>query len=886
MLAYHVAELSRKAGPLAPDDVKAYLKKMEESAVATHMREVSGTVVVAEYTAAIDALLKLLYQRLCAETGVDVATSLAAVGGYGRGELNARSDIDLLLVYAGPGSPRVEELTRRMLYLMWDAGLDVAFSIRSVDECVKLAREDLKTSTALLDLRFIAGDEAVYAELTAAVDKKIFTPAMTERFLREKLRESEERRAKFGGSVYILEPNIKEGEGGLRDLHTTKWLLAARAKSGHPMDAERLLSNEERAELDAAVDFLYWVRNDLHFDAGRKNDQLGFGQQKRIAAALGFIDTPEALGVERFMQHYYRHASNLSRLSALMLARGLHDRRGGIKRGEAGPRRLDDDFLAIDGEVHAASEDVFTKNPSAMVGVFLHMQTEALRLSPETRDRLLRSLSLVSDALRSGKASGKLLTRILKGHNVYGTLSDMHRLKVLGALMPEFDAIGGKVQHDLYHIYTVDAHTLFAIREIERLSSQYKKDYFILSTIYEELERPELLMLGVLFHDIGKSLGKGHAENGAIMAERIMKRLGFKKAEIATVAFLVRHHLKLADTAQHRDIHDEKLIMDFARTVGTIERLNMLYLLTFADVRAVGPDVWSHWKGALFQELYFKVLTAIERGTFTAEDAAENLKAIMRGVKRHIKAGLRDRVDDYFNLLPERYFLYNKPAYIASDIELVHALKDKPLVMSLRHDKDRSYTSLAICTFDTAGLFSKITGVLAANSINILGAQINTLKNGIALDILQITTAQGGLIKEQARIKKIEKDLFNVITGVERVDKLVGARKRPSILDRPERPRPPTRIFIDNEVSDRYTVIDVHTHDRIGLLYAVTSVFARLGLYIALAKISTKGEAVSDIFYVNDIFGQKIFYDKRLTEITKALEDALREDAGEGAAGK
>jgi [protein-PII] uridylyltransferase len=455
----------------------------------------------------------------------------------------------------------------------------------------------------------------------------------------------------------------------------------------------------------------------------------------------------------------------------------------------------------------------------------------------------------------------------------------MHELRLLGAYIPEFGNIRCKAQHDLYHVYTVDVHTLFAVRELERLTGRYKSDFALLANLYEELKKPELLVLGVLFHDIGKSEGSGHAEKGAAMIPEICSRLHLSAVDTETVHFLVLKHLILANTAQYRDLADEQLIIDFAKEVGGIERLNMLYLLTFADVRAVGPEVWSSWKGALFQELYFKVLSVLERGTFVIEEAAPRVENIRAHVVELLEeSGITASVvRQYFRLLPQKYFLSTPHEFIARHIRVLNSLESKPFVMNIRHDTYRVFTELVICTHDVHGLFSKITGVLAANGVDILGAEINTLRNGIVLDVLQVTNSHGELLMRDKQLKKIESDLEDVITGKVDVDKLHGLHRKASILDSRPTPDVEVRVNFDNEVSETYTVLDLFAPNRVGLLYDVSSILNSLGLFIRIAKISTKGGEASDIFYVKDIFGQKIYWKERLKEIKEELCQQITE---------
>lgn len=858
--------------------IKDFLARGEEELRKKHLEDRSGTQVCRSYTRLVDDLLKALFTFKSGELECHDPTALVAIGGYGRAELNIRSDIDLMLLYNKRLTPAIENLTQQILYVLWDTGLDLGFSIRSINECIDLAKNDLKTMTALLDLRFLLGDKGLFDALETSVRKKLFNKTRTETFINEKIEENRNRHAKFGGSVYILEPNLKEGEGGLRDLHTANWVVKAKNSKHHEPFSLGLISEMDKAQLEGSLDFLLWVRNEIHFNTNRKTDQMTFDHQERIAGLLGFENTEHALAVESFMQRYYRHASNVNHYSNLILSRCIHRDK---EEGFSWPRkkvRIDKNYSVIGGILSVNDPESFMLDTSAVIKAFEYSQAFEVEISQGTKDLILGYLEGACEEMRTSKDVSDSFLKILKAKNVFKTLAEMHRLKFLDKYIPEFADISCRVQHDLYHVYTVDAHTLFAIRELERLRGPYKSDFSLLSTIFEELPNPEILTLAVLFHDIGKAHGKGHAEKGAAIVPEICRRLNISEDDANLIRFIVKNHLLLADTAQYRDLHDEKLIIEFARKVGDIERLNLLYLLTFADVRAVGPDVWNHWKGALFQELYFKAVTVLDRGTFEVEEAEVKYQRIKEKVTDILKPeGVgRDAVEDYFQLLPQRYYLSNSPDFIAEHIKILREFAGRPYVMTVRQDKLREYSEFLICTHDMHGLFSMITGVMAANAVNILGAQINTLKNGVVLDILQVNSPTGELITDDHKLKKVEQDLSDVITGRVKVAALVGKRK-PSILDKKAKPRVRTSVQVDNDVSEAYTVLDIHTQNRIGLLYDITSTLSKLGLYIYIAKISTKGDEAADIFYVKDIFGQKIFYDERLKEIGDTLYGVLTE---------
>ncbi|MEK7679462.1 MAG: [protein-PII] uridylyltransferase, partial [Deltaproteobacteria bacterium] len=621
-----------------------------------------------------------------------------------------------------------------------------------------------------------------------------------DKFVKAKLEERKERHEKYGGSVYMLEPNIKEGEGGLRDMHSALWVTRAWGrKAGEPL-ASGLLSERERTTLLSSVDFLLWVRNELHFATGRKTDQLSFDHQEKAATLLGFEKTEHTLAVEAFMRQYYMHASNISHYTGLMISRSLH---AGLRPAQAWPSKrteADESYQLSGGVLSLKKTDEGLNDPMKVIKAFELVQRHGAELDQTIRDRILLYLETAGTELTASKEAARTFMDILRGKDIFRTLSMMHSIKFLNRFIPEFGEICCRVQHDLYHIYTVDIHTLFAVRELERLKGRYKQDHSLLSNIFEELKNPEVLYLAVLFHDIGKARGKGHAEKGAGMAAEICSRLGIAEDDANTVRFLVKNHLLLADTAQYRDLHDEKLIIDFARTVGDMERLNLLYLLTFADVRAVGPDVWTQWKAALFQELYFNAITVLDRGTFEVEDAASKVERTRLKVSEilAIESVGKDDIDEYFALLPHKYFLSNPASRIASHLMLLREASGRPYLIKARQDMERQYTELVITTHDVHGLFSMITGVMAANNIDILGAQINTLKNGVVLDILQVVSPAGGLIEDEHKLKKLEADLSDVITGTVKVAALVRRRK-PSILDSRPKPKVPARVHFDNE---------------------------------------------------------------------------------------
>ncbi len=870
--------------------VKAYLKRAESALKEAHRGARTGVPVCLAYTRVIDDLLTFLYERKRTTTDPETETALVAVGGYGRGELNIHSDIDLVLMHRGQVTPRLKAFTEAFLYLLYDTGLDLGFVMRRPEECISLASGDLKTMTSLLETRYITGSEGLHTELLGLIKKKIFTKKRVTRFIEEKIEETERRYERYGGSVYILEPNVKEGEGGLRDLHTSRWILMARDGVQERPFSMGLISTRDRAALERGLAFLLWIRNELHFDTGRRTDQLTFDQQRRIAHLLGYSDTEGALGVETFMLDYYAHTSDIHNAYELIVSRYEHEKRKKNSLWPARKRRIDADFFVAKGWLTLYEDRPITVE--TMLRAFEYISREGYDLDQETKDAFISSVQSLEERLPEetpyiSEEASRLFFSILASSSPYRVLAAMHSIGLLGIIIPEFRDIRHRAQHDLYHVYTVDAHSLFAVRELERLGEgKYSQELPLLTRLYRSITRKAPLVLATLLHDIGKAHGKGHAENGARLVRTILERLHADRETADLVEFLVRNHLILANTALYRDLHERSLIVRFASTVGDRARLDHLYLLTYADVRAVGPEVWSRWKGVLFEELYEKAGDVIDSGAFEVEDrkeAARKKRAEVAAlIKREVSEVTRRRdLLAILDLLPERYYLANSVETIAAHLEIIKAYDgQKTHLLSIEQDPAGAYTSLVICTLDRAGLFAMISGVMAANGIDILGAQITTLKNGIVLDVLQVTDTRGMPVREVFKHKKIEKDLEGVLSGRVNVKKLI--RRKPSILEK--RPGTPVRtgVNIDNTISDSMTVIDIHAENKLGLLYDITNALSSLGLYINIARISTKGSEATDIFYVKDIFGQKVYGEERMEKIVRTLHESI-EGPGEGA---
>jgi [protein-PII] uridylyltransferase len=775
-----------------------------------------------------------------------------------------------------------ELVAQRMLYLLWDLNLDVGYSVRTARECISLAGQDITIRTALLDARFLSGDEDLYREFRQQVMQMVLTRNSLA-FLQAKYEEHKARLAKYGASVYLLEPNIKESEGGLRDLHTAIWMARVKYKAAtlRELVQKSVLSEEELAAFHAAYDYLWRIRNELHYLSKRKNEQLQFDKQEAIAAFLGYRDGRKGPAVEQFMQDYYAHATQVEHLAASLISRVMRQQELSAKVFGAFRRRMvGKDFFVYDNELKAVSKRLFEERPAAIMEAFAHAKRLDVRLGVDLKGMIRQSLHLVNDRFRRSREISDLFLEILRTPGgITRSLQDMHHLMFLNRYIPEFEKIYCKVQHDAYHIYTVDTHTLFCIEELEKLwLGVYRERKPVYTQVAGEIEKHELLVLAVLFHDIGKGEGKDHANRGADMIPTIARRLNLNREDSQRLEFLVRRHLDMAHISQRRDLHDDRLIQDFAQSMGMSENLRMLFLLTFADIKGVGPDVWAEWKGLLLQELYEKAYDVLERGDFYKDLRSERVRNRRRKVLEALAEEFGEKpVRELLQSAGTRYLLSHRSAEITGHMRLELQRGEATVSLEVVDDHERGFSRAVISTLDVPGLFSMIAGVMAANGINILGAQIYTRSNGAALDILHVNNPQGGVIENPAKWTRVREELQGVIEGRIKVQELVARRKESGLLPKSPKPRYPDRVEFDIDVSRQYTVIDIFTHDRIGLLYRITRTLADLGLYIYVAKVSTKVDQAADTFYVKDIFGQKVSSPEKLEEIRRQLLAGLAE---------
>lgn len=869
----------------AGSTARVFVQAAREELRQRHDGGAGGLAVVAAYTDAIDHLVEWLFDNATAHyqarnPRLNQRCTLVAQGGYGRGELNIQSDIDLLFLYPWKVNPYAETIAEIVIPGLYDAGLVVGAAMRNVRECCRLAARDLKVKTALLDARYLCGDRSPYEDFADLVVEEVWTPNR-QAFFKEKLKESEERHVKHGDSIYLLQPQLKEGLGGLRDLHTALWMAKVRYRvsSFRDLVALGVLTDRDIDDMDAALDFLWRVRNGMHFTTGTHQDHLAFDLQDRLATALGF--GPGRPGIEAFMRRYYTDATTVHRLGETVIARCVQMTEP--VRYTAPPVRSIRDGMRIQGTVLSVTgREVFEDEPASMVEVFAEAQRHGASLSTGTRELLRENLALLAAAREAPEVSASFL-RVLRGRgHIAESLLEMHKLGVLKTLFPEFARLEWLIAHDPFHIYTVDHHSLVGVRELELLrEGKFADTLPQLTDVMRELPQPELLLLGMIFHDVGKGHGHDHSGRGARMMSEIADRLGLNEDARAACVFLVEHHLLLSHLAQQRDIGDDQLVADFCRTVGSVENLQRLYVLTYADMRAVAPGIWNNWRATLVTELYRRAFEFFEKGVFEPEDRAARAERVRARVRSVAPPEQRDAIRTFVEQMPDSYFLSTPEEVMPGHGELRRRFEraeeagERPAVATqLSAFPERDFTEFAVCTRDRPGLFAMLSGVLAAHGMNILAARIDTSRDEVALDAFRVSHEGADDTVDRDRWERVEHTLREVLAGTRDIEALVTNSSRPSVLTKKRRPVP-TRVEFDNAVSGAYTVVDVYAADRVGLLFTITNCLYHLWMQIHLAKITTMVHEVLDVFYVTDAEGRKVEDPAHLEQIRQELVRAL-----------
>ena len=812
--------------------------------------------------------------------------ALIAVGGYGRGELAPFSDIDLLFLRAYKVTPFIESVTEYMLLMLWDLGLRVGHASRNTEECLKLAREDHTIQTALLEGRYIAGDQSLALDLDRRFRKEVVQRNHAG-FIAAKLKERDERHARVGASRYMVEPNIKEGKGGLRDLHTLFWLARHRYGFSRLKEyvAAGVLTEEERFAFRRALRFLWTVRCHLHFITGRAEERLTFDLQPELASRLGYSARSDHSEVERFMKRYFLVAKEVGVLTRVLCAKLEADNAkkapGGLQRLFESARRKTapetPGFFIDGGRLSIDSPNVLQK-PANVIKLFEIAERRDLDVHPAALGEAARRARALTPAWRRDEDARETFLKIVESpRHPAAALRLMNEAGVLGRFVPEFGRIVAQMQFNMYHHYTVDEHTLQAIETMSEIERGAHGDRHPLATsIFPKIINRRALYLAMLLHDTGKGGGDQQVE-GEKSARAACERLGLPKEEVELVGWLVRHHLVMSDVAQKRDIGDPRTVAQFAKTVGTVERLRLLLILTVADIRAVGPSVWNDWKGQLLRDLYRLTEAALHGGRSDEEGVRQHLADIAAQAKQRLLEEVDDKnsvLDVWFAALEDGYWLNHDAEALEWHAREVIAARIGRAIphVATRIREVQGVTEVLVYAGDRPGLFASLAAAISASGADIVGARVHTTKDGAAFDVFSIQTTD--LKPFGLRDPRALEMLVQRLTRAALEDHPLPAAKQPSRRTAAFAIEPWVRI--DNDVTPDATVIEASGRDRLGLLAELAHVCAEANVSINSAHIDTFGVRASDVFYVQEADGGQIANPRRIAALRGKLEAVLR----------
>ena len=753
------------------------------------------------------------------------------------------------------------------------------------DECLEMAKADFTVMVSLLDARYLDGDDGAFTELQNALLGWMGSKPRKKLFLANLKAAVAERHGKYGQTPYLLQPNVKEGQGGLRDIQTIVWGGIALYHLGEfdALAVRGLLPEDRVDDLKSDYEYMWKVRTYLQYLAGEKTDTLTFNLQEGVAEHLGYLGNGQIAVVEHFMQDYYTRVYRTKSTLDYFLSRVEEDLRPAkVWQMTQKYRSVEKGLFIRRGQVEFSGPAEVRQRPILMMRALEAAVSEGIRLSQKSLEIVRTNLDLVDEKYREDPEVARVFLRTLVSvptntANAPRNFEAMQSINFLAAYIPEMAGIQARVQHDAYHVFTVDVHLVLTLWELRKLAAgvDSKDDDELERSVLSKVEDREVLFLAAFLHDIGKGQGPDHAARGAEMVPEIGRRLGLSDDRVDTLAFLVAEHLFLIEIATRRDLSEEKLILNCANRIGDIERLNMLFLLTVADSRATGPGGWNQWKGGLLRELYFKIHHVLTAGGSLEKEVAKRTGELQKQVTILLKEHLSDDdVAKHFTIMSAHYLSVMDAEQIARHILLERQLNDQPLIWEV-DAKDESYSDVVVITPDRPGLLSRMAGVFTLHNVNIMGAQVFTRDNGIALDVFQVANPPDALFADETW-KKVKRDTVRALTGHLALDYRL-AKKTPVLQTGLDAPRRPSKVVVDNETSDFHTIVEVFTHDRLGLLYQLTKTLFDLQLSIYVAKISTKVDQVVDVFYVRDFFGQKLTDEGQIKELKAALKFTIEQ---------
>ncbi|MEM1234460.1 MAG: [protein-PII] uridylyltransferase [Pseudomonadota bacterium] len=836
--------------------------------------------VTGDYAYVTDIIVRLTHsiaEEHLSESKPMTPMAIIAVGGYGRGEMALHSDVDLLFLTPQNGDLEAEAVVEEMLYVLWDLKLKIGHATRSIRDSLRLAREDYTIRTSLVEMRHLGGDMGLFQDLRERLWSDLFRSTARD-FIEAKLQERARRHRKQGGQRYMVEPNVKEGKGGLRDLQSLFWI----AKYIHGVrDAADLVplglfAPEEFDTFERAEEFLWAIRCHLHVVTGRAVDQLTFDLQVDVAERMGYEDRAGRRAVEHFMQHYFRHATAVGELTRIFLT-ALEEAHvktePALMRFFRREKTANPPYAIKQNRLTIGDSEAFLNDKLNLLRIFEEAMRTGTLIHPDAMRVVTAALPLIDDKMRRDpEACGIFLDTLLKHGNPERALRRMNELGLLAAFIPEFEPIVAMMQFNMYHSYTVDEHTIQCISTLAQIErGELEEDLPVVSSILKDGVNRKILYVALLCHDIGKGRGEDHSILGARLGREVATRLGLKKKEVETVEWLIRYHLLMSDMAQKRDIADPRTVRDFAKAVKTVKRLDLLTVLTVCDIRGVGPTTWNNWKAVLIRALYRQTRRGLE-------DGMEALNRENRGVeaKRNLTTALNGWSEEDLRREKARHTPpYWQGLHVTAHVvfaNLLRGIPDSEVRIDLQMDEDRDATRACFAMTDHPGIFTRITGALALVGANVVDARTYTTKDGYAVAAFWVQDAEGAPY-EAGRLKRLEAMIHKTLGGEVVAREALKDRDK---LKKRERPfTVQTHITFDNDGSDIYTIIEVDTRDRPGLLHDLCRTLAGANVYIASAVVATYGEQAVDSFYVKDMFGLKLHDERRQRNLEKKLREAI-----------
>jgi len=901
----HAEQQLRSQGPLNSAELltlyKKFLKIENHRLRLQHSAGGGGREICAQRASLVDIILRHLLDAAIetAPPGKPLKLALVAIGGYGRGELNPFSDVDIMFLHPDAPKkldPQVDEIVQKILYMLWDAGFKVGHSTRSIAGAVQQANADMLSKTALLESRMIAGDAQLFGQFRTVFTEKCVA-GHTDEYIAQRLTNQASRHEKSGRTVYMQEPNIKSGCGGLRDYQNLLWIsfFKERVQSTAGLVEKKLINETERRQLDRAYDFLLRIRTELHYLNKRSTDVIIMSQQVQIANRLNYPQKNILRRSEAFMRDYYQNARSIFTITELLserlsIAAPAAVKKGGLLgflRKPSAPKTVSfDGFVSRDGRLYAESATIFNQDPARMMRLFQHLQQRSLQLSAELAQLIRRRLHLVDRTFQYSKTARETFLAICSRKGEVGAiLRAMHRVDFLGRYMPEFGPLTCLVQHEFFHRYTADEHTLVCIEKLDALmdAADPKLEDFEYRKLFQKLEDPGVLYLALLLHDTGKaSNARLHAEASALFAQKVSRRLQLAPEQRKALVLLVDNHITLSMTAQRRNIDDPATIAEFAGLIKSQSNLDALMLLTLVDGQGTGDEKWSNWKEGLVWQLYRSTSLYLADGEAFYRQRAAEREALRGTVTKRIAAEFREEVDAHFEFMPERYFQTYAAPEVIDHIRLFRTFLETrshddtlsltPAVKWVAHPNS-GHSEFWFCGWDRTELLARIAGSLSVAGLNILSADVFTRTDSLVLDIFRVCNTSFEAVTDEKDMALVEKRLRQSLEE-EQFDftLLLAKTMKKRAFHLAQELDFPTRIVIENDAHPVYTLVEIQTPDRLGLLSNLLHAFTETGVQITLSRIATEKGAAIDSFYVTNSQGQKLRDAATISLLQKALQ--------------